>query len=102
MPLTIIRLSTTENARLLNSQSSGLGMKFKSLFRSKSSLEAEMKMKLADEKASLAAFVVQNDQFRMVPHSAFHSLEYTHMRIILSQLQDNSWFKTFSDLTDAA
>jgi hypothetical protein len=76
-------------------------MKFKSLFRSKSSLEAEMKRTLSDADASLKAFIVQHRELRRVPHSAFHSLEYTHMRTILWQLKDNTWFKTFSDLTDA-
>lgn len=59
-----------------------------------------MKRTLADDNASLAAYVIQGGDFFKVPHSAFHSLEYTHMRTILSQLQDNSWFKTFSDLRD--
>ena len=74
-------------------------MKFKNLFRTKASLEAEMKRTLADANASLSAFVIQEGESRKVPHSAFHSLEYTHMRTILSQLKDNTWFKTFSDLT---
>ena len=60
-----------------------------------------MKRTLADADASLKAFIVQHRQLRKVPHSAFHSLEYTHMRTILWQLKDNTWFKTFSDLTDA-
>jgi hypothetical protein len=76
-------------------------MKLKSLFRSKSSLEAEMKRTLSDANASLTAFIIQHRELRKVPHSAFHSLEYTHMRTILWQLKDNTWFKTFSDLTDA-
>lgn len=76
-------------------------MKLKSLFRSKSSLEAEMKRTLSDANASLTAFILQQSELRKVPHSAFHSLEYTHMSTILWQLKDNTWFKTFSDLTDA-
>jgi hypothetical protein len=95
------RSSTNDNARLLNTESSGLGMKLKSLFRSKSSLEAEMKRTLSDANASLTAFIVQRRGFRKVPHSAFHSLEYTHVRTILWQLKDNTWFKTFSDLNTA-
>jgi hypothetical protein len=63
-------------------------------------LEAEMKRTLADTNASLTAFIVQFNEFRQVPHSAFHSLEYTHMRAILSQLKDDTWFKTFSDLIE--
>lgn len=59
-----------------------------------------MKRTLADTNASLTAFIVSFEMFKRVPHSAFHSLEYTHMRTILSQLNDNTWFKTFSDLTD--
>lgn len=60
-----------------------------------------MKRTLSDTNASLTAFIVQNRESRKVPHSAFHSLEYTHMRTILWQLKDNTWFKTFSDLTDS-
>jgi hypothetical protein len=60
-----------------------------------------MKRTLADANASLKAFIVQQGELRKVPHSAFHSLEYTHMRTILWQLKDNTWFKTFSDLTEA-
>ncbi len=60
-----------------------------------------MKRTLSDANASLKAFIVQREEFRKVPHSAFHSLEYTHMRTILWQLKDNTWFKTFSDLTEA-
>lgn len=60
-----------------------------------------MKRTLSDANASLTAFIVQQKELRKVPHSAFHSLEYTHMRTILWQLKDNTWFKTFSDLTDA-
>jgi len=60
-----------------------------------------MKRTLSDANASLTAFIVQHRELRKVPHSAFHSLEYTHMRTILWQLKDNTWFKTFSDLTDA-
>ncbi len=75
-------------------------MKLKSVFRSKSSLETEMKRALENSNATLTAFVINNFEYRKIPHSAFHSLEYTHMRTIISQLNDNSWFKTFSDLTD--
>jgi hypothetical protein len=75
-------------------------MKLKSLFRSKTSLEAEMKEILAGDNASLVAYLIHGDESYKVPHSAFHSLEYTHMRTILSQLKDNVWFKTFSDLRD--
>lgn len=35
---------------------------------------------------------------RQVPHSAFHSLEATHMKTILSQLNDNSWYQNFTSL----
>jgi len=75
-------------------------MKIRSVFRTKSSLEVEMRRVLEDSNASLTAFVINNFEYRKIPHSAFHSLEYTHMRTILSQLNDSSWFKTFSDLTD--
>jgi hypothetical protein len=36
---------------------------------------------------------------RQVPHSTFHSLETTHMRTILAQLNDDSWYKTFTSLS---
>jgi hypothetical protein len=35
---------------------------------------------------------------RQVPHSAFHSLEATHMKTILSQLNDNTWYQNFTTL----
>jgi hypothetical protein len=59
-----------------------------------------MKRTLADSNASLHAFMIHNKLQRKIPHSAFHSLEYTHMRAILSQLHDNAWFKVYSELTD--
>lgn len=35
---------------------------------------------------------------RQVPHTAFHSLEATHMKTILSQLNDNTWYENFTTL----
>jgi len=57
-----------------------------------------MKRTLKDTESQLTAFVIQGHFISAVPHSAFHSLEATHMKTILSQLNDNSWYKTFSTL----
>lgn len=84
--------------RLFKSKSTGLGFKFKSFFRTKESLAEEMRQTLNDTETALTAFVIQKGLARMVPHSAFHSLEATHMKTVLSQLNDNSWYKTFSTL----
>lgn len=44
------------------------------------------------------AYVVQRHDLRQVPHSAFHTLEATHMKTILSQLNGSEWYKTFNSL----
>ncbi|KAM0161165.1 hypothetical protein ACHAQE_004230 [Botrytis cinerea] len=85
--------------QLFNSPHSRLSFKIKSLLRSKDSLAAEMKKVLESTSSVLAAFLIQGSDIRPIPHSAFHSLETTHMRTILSQLNDNSWLETFSKLT---
>ena len=84
--------------RLFKSSSNSLGFRLKAFFRSKGSLAAEMKSILSDSESHLMAFVVQRHELRQVPHSAFHSLEATHMKTILSQLNGNDWYKTFSKL----
>ncbi|TGO28256.1 hypothetical protein BPAE_0030g00420 [Botrytis paeoniae] len=85
--------------QLFNSPHNRLSFKIKSLFRSKESLAAEMKKVLESTSSVLDAFLIQGYDLRPIPHSAFHSLETTHMRTILSQLNDNSWLETFSNLT---
>jgi hypothetical protein len=50
---------------------------------------------LVDTESRLVAYIIQLDDFREIPHSAFHSLEATHMKTILSQLHDSEWYKTF-------
>lgn len=57
-----------------------------------------MQQALNDTNTLLKAFVIQKDIARVVPHSTFHSLEATHMRTVLSQLNDNTWYKTFNSL----
>ncbi|KAH9222107.1 hypothetical protein DL95DRAFT_381418, partial [Leptodontidium sp. 2 PMI_412] len=57
-----------------------------------------MKKALGDSDSHLRAFVLRGHETRLVPHSAFHTLEATHMRTILSQLNDNTWYKTFTTL----
>ncbi|KAF4627447.1 hypothetical protein G7Y89_g10708 [Cudoniella acicularis] len=84
--------------RLFRSKSHGFGFKLKTLFRSKESLAAEMKKTLCDTDSHLMAFVIEGYRKRLIPHSAFHSLETTHMRTILSQLNDDAWYKTFTAL----
>ena len=95
--INICRPATPE-ARLFKTPSNGMGFKFKSFFRSKESLAAEMKKVLSDTESHLNAFVFQKYDYRPVPHSAFHSLEATHMKTILSQMNDNEWYKTFTTL----
>ncbi|KAG9230464.1 hypothetical protein BJ875DRAFT_487931 [Amylocarpus encephaloides] len=85
--------------RLFKSKSNGFTFKLRSLFRSKQSLAAEMQQALCDTDSYLMAFVVQGHGCRLVPHSVFHSLEATHMRTILSQLNDDTWYKTFASLS---
>jgi len=85
-------------ARLFRLKSTGLGFKFKTFFRSKDSLAEEMRQTLSDAETQLTAFVISQYSSRAVPHSAFHSLEATHMKTILSQLNNNSWYKTYSTL----
>ncbi|KAF7887189.1 uncharacterized protein EAF02_003836 [Botrytis sinoallii] len=85
--------------QLFNSPHNRLSFKIRSLFRSKESLAAEMKKVLESTSSVLDAFLIQGYDVRPIPHSAFHSLETTHMRTILSQLNDNSWLETFSNLT---
>jgi hypothetical protein len=84
--------------RLFESPSNGLGFRLKNLFRSKVSLAAEVKRVLSNSESHLLAFVVQKHELRRVPHSAFHTLEATHMKTILSQLNGNEWYKAFSNL----
>jgi hypothetical protein len=57
-----------------------------------------MRRALSDTESYLMAYVIQKHDLREVPHSAFHSLEATHMKTILSQLNDNTWYKTFTTL----
>ncbi|KAF7944559.1 uncharacterized protein EAE97_005192 [Botrytis byssoidea] len=85
--------------QLFNSPHNRLSFKIKSLFRSKESLAAEMKKILESTSSVLVAFLIQGYDVRQIPHSTFHSLEATHMRTILSQLNDNSWLETFRNLT---
>lgn len=98
-PMTkVIIKPTTPEPRLFKTKSNGFGFKLRTLFRSKESLAAEMKKALSDTDSHLMAFVIQGYNKRLVPHSAFHSLETTHMRTILSQLNDDTWYKTFTSL----
>lgn len=57
-----------------------------------------MKRTLSDTESHLIAYIIQVDGFKEIPHSAFHSLEATHMKTILSQLHDDAWYKTFVTL----
>jgi len=57
-----------------------------------------MKRTLNDTDSHLLAFVIRGHDTRQVPHSAFHSLEATHMKTILSQLNDDEWYKAFNYL----
>ncbi|KAL3428373.1 hypothetical protein PVAG01_01882 [Phlyctema vagabunda] len=92
--------SAVPDGRLLKSKSTGFRFKLKNLFRTKVSLAEEMQRVLSDTQSTLTAFIIQNAELRQVPHSAFHSLEMTHMRTLLKQINDNTWYKTFTDLTD--
>lgn len=57
-----------------------------------------MRRTLSDTESRLIAFIIQGHTLREVPHSIFHSLETTHMKTILSQLHDDTWYQTFSTL----
>lgn len=85
--------------RLFKTNTSTFSFKFKSIFRSKQSLAEEMKKALNESESQLQAFIIRGYELQKVPHSAFHSLEATHVRTILSQLNDNSWYKTFVTMT---
>ncbi|CZS92142.1 uncharacterized protein RAG0_02635 [Rhynchosporium agropyri] len=67
----------------------------------KQSLGEEMKKALEDSEFILRVFIIRGHETRLVPHSAFHTLEASHMKTILSQLNDNTWYKTFSTLQRA-
>lgn len=60
-----------------------------------------MKSALANSESQLVAYLVRGPHVQQVPHSAFHSLESTHMKTILSQLNNDEWYKTFSILFPA-
>jgi hypothetical protein len=57
-----------------------------------------MKKVLRDAESTLLAVVIQSGSIRLVPHSAFHSLEATHMRTILSQIDNDQWYDTFTKM----
>lgn len=91
------RLATPE-PRLFATKPLSISFKLKSFFRSKESLAAEMRKALCDTDSHLLAFMIQNSGPRLIPHSAFHSLESTHMRTILTQLNDDTWYTTYTSL----
>lgn len=93
-----IRRPATHEPLLFNSKPTGLGFRFRSLFRSNRSLEEEMTRTLNESQMHLSAFLVQRNGSKHVPHSALHSLGATHIKTILTQLNDNTWYKTFSTL----
>lgn len=95
----IINRALAPEGQLFTSPHNRLSFRIKSLFRSKESLAAEMKKVLKNTSSVLEAFLIQGTDIRPIPHSAFHSLEATHMRTILSQLRDDSWLETFGNLT---
>lgn len=88
----------TPEPRLFATQPHSIGFKLRSFFRSKESLAAEMRKALCDTDSHLLAFMIQNSGYRLIPHSAFHSLESTHMRTILTQLNDDTWYTTYTSL----
>ena len=57
-----------------------------------------MKKVLSDADSALLAVVIHAGSLRQVPHSAFHSLEATHMRTILSQINSQEWYDTFTKM----
>jgi hypothetical protein len=57
-----------------------------------------MKKVLSDAGSTLTAITIQGGNIGQVPHSEFHSLEETHMPTILSQINGNDWYKTFTEL----
>ncbi|KAK0128907.1 hypothetical protein ONS95_000853 [Cadophora gregata] len=89
---------TTLDPRLFKTNSNGLVFKIKSIFRSRQSLATEIQKSLGDSDSHLRAFIIRGHEMRLVPHSTFHSLESTHMCTILTQLNDNTWYKTFTTL----
>jgi hypothetical protein len=60
-----------------------------------------MKKVLSDADSALRAVVIHAGTARQVPHSAFHSLEATHMRTILSQINSQEWYDTFTKMDSA-
>ncbi|KAH8590496.1 hypothetical protein B0O99DRAFT_598966 [Bisporella sp. PMI_857] len=96
-PQTAIESKVPE-PQLFNPKPSSLGFRFKSMFRSKASLAQEMRQTLSNDEHHLTAFVISRQFSRAIPHSAFHSLESTHLRTILCQLNSSDWYKTFTTL----
>lgn len=84
--------------RLFKSNTKSLRFKVGNVFRSNKSLAEEMRKAVSDSDSRLVAVVFTSGNMREVPHSAFHSLEATHMRTILSQLNGNEWYDTFAKL----
>lgn len=54
-----------------------------------------MRRTLSDAESQLTAFVFQKYLVVPVPHTAFHSLESTHLKTILAH---NTWYKTYKTL----
>lgn len=59
-----------------------------------------MQQTLSESDSQLRAYIIRGHELRTVPRSTFHSLESTHLRDILSQLNGDAWYKTFATLND--
>ncbi|CAG8982253.1 hypothetical protein HYALB_00004487 [Hymenoscyphus albidus] len=94
----VLAKPATPEPRLFAAKPHGVGFKLRSLFRSKESLAAEIRKVLCDTDSHLLAFVIQSSGHRLIPHSAFHSLESTHMKTILAQLNDDTWYTAYTSL----
>lgn len=54
-----------------------------------------MRRSFSNSESQLTAFVCQKRLIKPVPHSAFHSLEFTHLKTILAH---NTWYEVYKTL----
>ncbi|RDW91056.1 hypothetical protein BP5796_02221 [Coleophoma crateriformis] len=92
---------TPKEGQLFKSEPHGMFYKLQFYLRP-SSLAAEITSVLAATDSKLSAYLIQTNMLREIPHSAFHTLESTHLRALLfhGSNTSNGWYKTFCKLTN--
>ncbi|RDW58096.1 hypothetical protein BP6252_13507 [Coleophoma cylindrospora] len=92
---------TPKAGQLFKSEPHGMFYKLQ-FYLHPSSLAAEITSVLAATGSKLSAYLIQTNMLREIPHSAFHTLESTHLRALLlhGSNTSNDWYKTFCKLTN--